>query len=91
MANVYIGSDYTITDVNMFSTENDAQVWYQVVFQRNDRAAATMYVTAYNDPKFPKNLNKNDFIANVLPEVNTYISILDSATDDKLESWNTED
>jgi len=37
MANVYIGSDYTITDVNMSNTANDAQVWYQVVFQRNDR------------------------------------------------------
>lgn len=91
MANVYIGSDYTITDVNMFSTENDDQVWYQVVFQRNDRENPTMYVTAYNDPKFPKNLDKNNFIANVLPEVNTYISTLDSAISDKLESWNTED
>jgi len=91
MANVYIGSDYTITDVNMSNTANDAQVWYQVVFQRNDRAAATMYVTAYNDPKFPKNLDKNNFIANVLPEVNTYISILDSANQNDLESWNTED
>lgn len=91
MANVYIGSDYTITDVNMLNTENNDTIWYQVVFRRHDRENTNMYITAYNDPKFPKNLDKNNFIANVLPEVNTYISILDSAARDDLESWNTED
>ena len=91
MANVYIGSDYTITDVNMCNTASDAQVWYQVSFKEHDKELSTMYVTPYNDAKFPKNLGKADFLANVLPEVNTYIGVLDGGTYNDLSSWNTED
>ena len=91
MANVYIGSNYTITDVKMCSTGSDAQVWYQVSFQEIGKTSPIMYVTPYNDEKFPKNLAKSDFIANVLPSVNTYISIINSGSYDSLTSWNTED
>ena len=35
MANVHIGSNYTITDVNMCNTASDAQVWYQVSFHQD--------------------------------------------------------
>ena len=91
MANVYIGSDYTITDVNMCNTGSDAQVWNQVTFKEDAKEFATMYTTSYNDAKFPKNLAKADFIANVLPEINTYISILDGGTYSTLDSWDTED
>ena len=91
MANVYIGSDYTITDVNMCNTARDAQVWYQVSFKENDKEFNTMYVTPYNDSKFPKSLGKADFLANVLPEVNTYIGILNGSTYANLDSWDTED
>ena len=91
MANVYIGSDYTITDVNMCNTASAAQVWYQVSFKENDKEFNTMYVTPYNDSKFPKSLGKADFLANVLPEVNTYIGILNGSTYANLDSWDTED
>ena len=91
MANVYIGSDYTITDVNMCNTASDAQVWYQVSFKENDKEFKTMNVTPYNDSKFPKSLGKADFLANVLPEVNTYIGILNGSTYANLDSWDTED
>ena len=91
MANVYIGSDYTITDVNMCNTASDAQVWYQVSFKENDKEFNTMYVTPYNASKFPKSLGKADFLANVLPEVNTYIGILNGSTYANLDSWDTED
>ena len=91
MANVYIGSDYTITDVNMCNTASDAQVWYQVSFKENAKEFSTMYVTPYNDSKFPKSLGKADFLANVLPEVNTYIGILNGSTYANLDSWDTED
>ena len=91
MANVYIGSDYTITDVNMCNTASDAQVWYQVSIKENDKEFNTMYVTPYNDSKFPKSLGKADFLANVLPEVNTYIGILNGSTYANLDSWDTED
>ena len=91
MANVYIGSDFTITDVNMCNTASDAQVWYQVSFKENAKEFSTMYVSPYNDSKFPKNLGKADFLANVLPEVNTYIGILSGSTYATLESWDTED
>jgi len=30
MANVYIGSDYTITNVQSCNTASDANIWYQV-------------------------------------------------------------
>ena len=91
MANVYIGSSYTITDVNMCNTESDAQVWYQVSFQETGNPAPIMYVTPYNDEKFPKNLAKSDFIANVLPSVNTYINIINNGTYNALDDWDTED
>ena len=91
MANVYIGSDYTITDVNMCNTASDAQVWYQVSFKENDKEFNTMYVTPYNDSKFPKSLGIADFHAYVLPEVNTYIGILNGSTYANLDSWDTED
>ena len=91
MANVYVGSDYTITDVNMCNTASDAQVWYQVSFKEKDKVDTTMYVTPYNDAKFPKNLSKTNFIANVLPEINTYISTLDGGTYTALADWDTED
>ena len=55
MANVYIGSDYPITDVNMCNTASDAQVWYQVSFKESSRESSIMYTTPYNDAKFPKN------------------------------------
>tara|TARA_Y100000296_G_C4959298_1_gene150163 strand:+ start:95 stop:370 length:276 start_codon:yes stop_codon:yes gene_type:complete len=91
MANVYVSSDYTITDVNMCNTASDTQVWYQVSFQQKDKEFSTMYVTPYNDSKFPKGLGKADFLANVLPEVNTYIGILNGGTYNSLDSWDTED
>tara|TARA_B100000686_G_C16609411_1_gene872985 strand:+ start:210 stop:485 length:276 start_codon:yes stop_codon:yes gene_type:complete len=90
MANVYIGSDYTITDVNMCNTASDAQVWYQVSFKESSRESSIMYTTPYNDAKFPKNLSKTNFIANVLPEINTYISVLNGGTYSALADWDTE-
>ena len=90
MANVYIGSDYTITDVNMCNTGSDTQVWYQVSFQDTGKTSPIMYVTPYNDEKFPKNLAKSNFIANVLPSVNTYISIINNGTYNALDDWDTE-
>ena len=90
MANVYIGSDYTITNVNMCNTASDAQVWYQVSFKEKDKKNTTMYITPYNDAKFPKNLSKTNFLANVLPEINTYITILDGGTYWDLAGWDTE-
>jgi hypothetical protein len=50
-----------------------------------------MYVTPYNDDRFPKNLAKSDFVANVVPAINDYISIINGGTYDDLASWNTED
>lgn len=91
MANVYIGSDYTITDVNMCNTGSDAQVWYQVTFKEDVLSDSTMYVTSTNNEKFPKDLAKADFLANVLPEVNTYISTLKGSFFNDLSDWNTED
>ena len=50
-----------------------------------------------NDPvsshtiPLPKNLAKSDFVANVVPAIDTYISIINGGTYDDLESWNTED
>jgi hypothetical protein len=90
MANVYIGSSYTITDVNMCNTGSDAQVWYQVSFKEDGKEFPTMFTTPYNDAKFPKNLAKSHFLANVLPEVNTYISILEGGSYNALEGWDTE-
>mgnify|MGYP003116437528 CR=1 FL=1 len=90
MANVYIGSDYTITDVNMCNTAGDAQLWYQVNFQQTGKTYPIMYITPYNDEKFPKNLAKSHFIANVLPSVNTYISIINNGTYNALDDWDTE-
>ena len=58
MANVHIGSNYTITDVNMCNTASDAQVWYQVSFQETGKTSPIMYVTPYNDDRFPKKLSK---------------------------------
>ena len=49
-----------------------------------------MYVTPYNDEKFPKNLAKSNFIANVLPSVNTYINIINNGTYNALDDWDTE-
>ena len=49
-----------------------------------------MYTTPYNDAKFPKNLSKTNFIANVLPEINTYISVLNGGTYSALADWDTE-
>ena len=91
MANVHIGSNYTITDVNMCNTASDAQVWYQVSFQQTGKDTPIMYVTPYNDEKFPKNLAKSDFIANVVPAIDSYIIIINGGTYDDLNSWNTED
>jgi len=91
MANVHIGSNYTITDVNMCNTPSDAQVWYQVSFQQTGKTFPIMYVTPYNDEKFPKNLAKSDFIANVVPAIDTYISIINNGSYNDLASWNTED
>ena len=86
-------SNYTITDVNMCNTASDAQVWYQVSFkQTRKRIFLSMYVTPYNDEKFPKNLAKSDFIANVVPAIDTIILIsLNGGTYNDLASWNTED
>ena len=91
MANVHIGSNYTITDVNMCNTASDAQVWYQVSFQQTGKTSPIMYVTPYNDEKFPKNLAKSDFIANVVPAIDSYISSINGGSYDDLSSWNTED
>ena len=87
MANVHIESNYTITDVNMCNTASDAQVWYQVSFQQTGKTSPIMYVTPYNDDRFPK----SDFVANVVPAINDYISIINGGTYDDLASWNTED
>ena len=40
---------------------------------------------------FQKNLAKSDFVANVVPAIDTYISIINGGTYDDLASWNTED
>ena len=49
-----------------------------------------MYITPYNDAKFPKDLSKTNFLANVLPEINTYITILEGGTYWDLAGWDTE-
>ena len=36
MANVFIGSDYTITDVTQCNTASDTNVWYKVTFNKAD-------------------------------------------------------
>ena len=89
MANVYITSDYTINNVNQCNTAADAEVWYQVQFTQTG-LDATWYITPTNDPKFPKGLAKDDFIANVLPAINTYIQTMQSNQIDELTSWDTE-
>jgi len=90
MANVYITSDYTITNVNQCNTASDAQVWYQVEYHYNGTESSTFFITPYNDPKFPKGLAKDDFIANVLPEINSYVQIMTGTSIENLDSWDTE-
>lgn len=90
MANVHITSDYTITNVNQCNTAADAHVWYQVEFHYNGWGDSTFFVTPYNDPKFPKGLAKDDFISNVLPEINTYVGIISGVQTAALDSWDTE-
>ena len=91
MANVYVSSDYTITDVIQCNTASDAQVWYKVNFSQAAYTDNSMYVTPNNDTKYPKGLGKNDFLANVLPEMNTYISYLNTSTYIEKSDWETED
>ena len=91
MANVHIGSDFTITSVNM-CTNAAEDVWYQIEY-RNVQAplVPTMYVTALNDEKFPKDLAKEDFLANALPEITTYNERFVASTLDDLSDWETEE
>ena len=92
MANVYIGSDFTITSVNM-CTNVAEDVWYQVEYIINvevDPAVNTMYVTVLNDEKFPKDLAKEDFLANALPEITTYNERFEASIVDDLLAWETE-
>jgi len=91
MANVHIDTDFTITDVK---TANNASghTWYQVLFLGTwPDAESTMYVTPMNDERFPLNLAKADFLANVLPEVTAYNNILCNTTSEDLTDWKTED
>lgn len=92
MANVHIGSDFTITSVNM-CTNAAEDVWYQVEYLKeiDDPPLPTMYVTTLNDEKFPKDLAKEDFLANVLPEVTTYNERFEVSTLHDLADWETEE
>ena len=89
MANVHITSDYTIMDVKMSNTSNDAQVWYWVKLQYTG-LDPEFYTTPINDDKFPKGLAKDDFIANALPLINAQHSYFAASTVDDLDSWDTE-
>ena len=90
MANVYIGSEYTITSVNMCNNAVE-DVWYQVEYTANMPInTPAMYVTALNNEKFPKNLTKEDFLANALPEVTEYNKLFEGSTLDPLTDWETE-
>ena len=91
MANVYIGSEYTITSVNMCTNVKE-DVWYQVEYETVENPSVpVMYVTALNDEKFPKDLAKEDLLANVLPEVTTYNERFEGSTLDDLSDWETEE
>ena len=91
MANVFVSSDYTITNVSTCNTASDAQVWYKVNFSQAAYIDSSMYVTPINDTKYPMGLAKADFLANVLPEMNTYISYLNTSTYIEKSDWETED
>ena len=91
MANVYIGSDFTITSVNM-CTNVAEDAWYQVEYKTIEQPSVpVMYVTALNDEKFPPDLAKEDFLANVLPEVTTYNERFDGSALADLSDWETEE
>ena len=90
MANVYIGSEYTITSVNMCNNAVE-DVWYQVEYTANMPInTPAMYVTVLNDEKFPKDLAKEDFLANALPEITTYNERFEASIVDDLLAWETE-
>ena len=90
MANVFITSDYTITDVRQCNTASDTEVWYTVTYKHNDLADSTVYVTPTNDAKFPKGLAKTDFMANALPLINTYHDTISNSFINELTDWDTE-
>ena len=90
MANVYIGSEYTITSVNM-CTNAAEDIWYQVEYRTiEEPSVSVMYVTPLNDAKFPKDLAKEDLLANVLPEIITYNEQFNESTLAERSDWETE-
>lgn len=89
MANVHITSDYTIVDVRVSNTANDAQVWYYMEVQRPGNSPE-YYVTDINSDSFPKGLSKTDFLANALPFINTQWGYITASYTDQLTDWDTE-
>ena len=90
MANVHIGANFTITSVNM-CTNAAEDVWYQVEYKTVENPSVpVMYVTALNDEKFPKDLAKEYFLANALPEITSYNERFEASTLDPLSDWETE-
>jgi|MDTB01.3.fsa_nt_gb hypothetical protein len=83
-ANIWSCSTYEIYTVEQKSDATE----YKVTLQRlpaSNYLEKTYYFLPANEPddssgliKFPSNLSRNDFLANVLPSVNSYITALDA-------------
>lgn len=86
MANVWNATGYIVNSVNFCNTASDAQTWYQVDYTRSDGADG-FYVTPNNNEKFPRGLSRADFMANVMPLMNTYETTITGCSTDSLTSW----
>ena len=82
-ANVWYCENYEIFRVE----ERDNNLEYRVTIQRLPESVykeKTIYSIATNDvdesgvTKFPSGLSLNNFLANVIPNVNTYITAIDA-------------
>ncbi len=82
-ANVWYCDNYEIFKVE----ERDNNLEYRVTIQRLPESVykeKTTYFIATNDvdesgvTKFPSGLSLNNFLANVIPNVNTYITAIDA-------------
>ena len=106
MANVHIGPNFTITSVNMCTNvaedvwyqveyikdipRHEGGVLDGVAIEGGSDWLSCMYVTPLNDEKFPKDLAKEDLLANVLPEIITYNEQFNESTLAELSDWETE-
>lgn len=83
MSNLWSCTDYEILKVE----EKNDKTEYKVTFQRLPTSTYSQYTIQYflaneadesNVINFPSNLSVNDFIANAIPKVNSYIVDLDA-------------